>query len=127
MLGYNLIVDPKPSKQLASLEKRCRLATGMVLAGMAFVASYGLILVGQPDIGRVSFFPLFLAVLFYIAGDLLALIWIRAVAGHIKEMLLKQLDEFQAEGGGSYELEPEVSPDETKSQVEVVRPDEEEE
>ncbi len=96
----------------------------MVLAGVAFVASYGLIFVRQPDDDGLRFFPLFLAVLFYIAGDLLALIWIRVVASHIKQMLLNQLDEIQEEMGGPIATIPEISSEEAASQVEVVKPGE---
>jgi len=121
MLGYNQYVKSPAGNELAVIERRCRTATGLVLACVAFAASYVLMLVqGRTGSELLSLYPWFLAAIFYVAGDTLAFIWVKAIAWHIQKMVIQQLDD------ASRKLDQSSSPelDEQEEQVEVIRPTE---
>jgi hypothetical protein len=73
---------------LADIERRCRTLTGMLLAVMAFIASYSIMLIeGQIERPVFHIYPWILAVLFYIGGDLLALVWFKVVVWQVLRIL----------------------------------------
>ncbi len=85
---------------LNQLERRCRSVTGMVLAAVAFAATYGILLLeGQSDRPAFHLYPWLVAVLFYLAGDLLALVWFKLVSLQLQSLLkdLEQKQEREAE------------------------------
>lgn len=90
-LGYNQGVEPEVRQQVAQIERRCRTLTGIVLAVLAFLASYGIMLFeGQVERPAFHFYPWLLAVLCYLGGDLLAWIWFRVVLSQLATLLAAQ-------------------------------------
>ncbi|MCH7471699.1 hypothetical protein IIA79_01935 [bacterium] len=85
-------------KELAQLERRARTITGIILGALAFATTYGLMLFeGQTQRPGFHFYPLLLAVAFYLAGDLLALIWFRTVTLQISKLIRKSKAEMAAD------------------------------
>lgn len=117
-------MDQLKRQQLAWLERRCRTTTGFVLAVLALAACYGLLFFeGQMNRGGSQhFYPWMVAVLFYFAGDLLAYVWFKVVSVRL-DMIKDEVQQawrrgMAAQEGGDY--------DESDSDVEVVRPTEQE-
>ncbi|MBN2082978.1 hypothetical protein JW859_12335 [bacterium] len=80
-------MDSRVKQQLAWLERRSRFLTGAVLAIMVLAATYGLLLYeGQLSRPGLHFYPWLAAILFYIAGDLLAYVWFKVVAIRVQVM-----------------------------------------
>lgn len=81
-------MDQQTQQGLAWLERRSRQLTGAVLAVVALVATYGL-LIFEGQQGRPAFhvYPWLAAVLFYFAGDLLAYIWFKVVSMRLLAVL----------------------------------------
>jgi len=113
-------------KQVAWLEQRARMLTGSVLAVMALLACYSL-LIFEEQLTRPAFhfYPWLAAVLFYLAGDLLAYIWFKVVTVKLEYMLAKLKIEQEAELKAAREFveEPVQAADLLDADVEVVRPD----
>jgi hypothetical protein len=110
---------PPHGPQLPELERRCRSVTGIVLAVVAFTACYGLLLVeDQTALPRAHFYPLIAAALFYLAGDLLALLWFRTMAAQLQAYLKHQQRQRPA---GAVAHGPEVDVD-ADDGVEVIHP-----
>lgn len=86
-------------QQVGWLERRARTLTGSVLAVMALLACYGLLIFeGQLTRPAFHFYPWLAAVLFYLAGDLLAYIWFKVVTIKIDAMIRKlQAESIKAE------------------------------
>jgi hypothetical protein len=106
--------------QLQELERRCRTVTGVVLAVVAFAACYGLLLVeDQTALPRSHFYPLIAGALFYLAGDLLAMLWFRILAAQVQAFLEHQ--ERQAKAAPAPAPGPEVDVD-ADDGVEVIHP-----
>jgi hypothetical protein len=81
-------VDPQVKLKLALLERRCRTLTGLILAALAFIASYCIMLIeGQTDRPAFHFYPWVLAVLFYLGGDLLAWVWFKIIVMQLATLL----------------------------------------
>jgi hypothetical protein len=69
-----------------------------VLAVVAFVATYGILLLeGQTERPVFHFYPVLTGVLFYLAGDLLALIWFKLVSLQLGTLLKEQEDKIRRE------------------------------
>lgn len=80
---------------LNQLERRCRTITGVVLAAVAYAATYGILLLeGQTDRPVFHVYPWLVAVLFYLAGDLLAMVWFKLVSMQLDSMM-KELERKQ--------------------------------
>jgi len=74
-------MDQQTQQGLAWLERRSRQLTGAVLAVVALVATYGLLIFeGQQARPAFHVYPWLAAGLFYFAGDLLAYIWFKVVS-----------------------------------------------
>ena len=117
LLGYNHAVDPLVQRQLALLERRSRTLTGIILAVVAFVATYGLMLFeGQVDRPGFHYYPWILAALFYLAGDILAFVWFKTVSIHLVVLLA-------AKKRRAEEAEPDMAEDEGVEEVEIIRPE----
>jgi Zn-dependent protease with chaperone function len=81
-------VDSQVKLKLAVLERRCRTLTGLILAVLAFAASYGILLYeGQTERPAFHFYPWLLAVLFYLGGDLLAWVWFKIIVMQLATLL----------------------------------------
>jgi hypothetical protein len=75
-------------QRLAFMERKARSATGLILALASFAATYGLLLYeGQTARPGFHFYPLITGLCFYIAGDLLALVWFRVIVLQLQRML----------------------------------------
>jgi hypothetical protein len=86
-----MLVEQEVQAALNDLERRCRSLTGLTLAMVAFVATYGILLVeGQTERPVFHFFPWLTGGLFYLAGDLLAMIWFNLVVAHLRTLLKQQ-------------------------------------
>jgi len=80
-------VDSRVKQQLAWLERRSRFLTGAVLAVLVLAATYGLLIYeGQLNRPGLHFYPWLAAILFYIAGDLLAYVWFKVVTLRVEVM-----------------------------------------
>jgi hypothetical protein len=91
-----------------------------VLGVLAFAATYGLMLFeGQVQRPAFYFYPWLLAVLTYLAGDLLALVWFRAVAAQIGLLLRKSQEDREAVRMLAGLIEDKNPP---QDKVEIVRP-----
>lgn len=76
------------------LERRARTITGMVLAVVAFASAYGLMFFeGQVDRPGFHFYPWLLAILCYLAGDLLALVWFKTLVIQVSRISRRLLQE----------------------------------
>lgn len=107
---------------MARLEKRIRTVTGLTLGVLAFLSVYGLMLFeGQIERPAFQFYPWLLGVLFYLAGDLLALVWFRVNTSQMRVMLERQRVQDEARRLASLAglLEPEAP---ATDGVEVIRP-----
>ena len=83
---------------LNQLERRCRIITGLVLAAVAFVATYGILLVeGQSDRPVFHIYPWLVAVLLYLAGDLLAMVWFKLVGIQLQRMVREMEQKLRLE------------------------------
>jgi len=113
-------MDRSDRQQLAWLERRCRMLTGIILAALALAAGYGwLFFSGQANLdGRQHFYAWLVAALFYFAGDLLAFIWFRVVTVRLELMLAQLRRELQRQAGALEEEEETLEPPD----VEYVRP-----
>lgn len=81
-------MDDQTKKELDDLETRARVLTGTVLAVIALVATYGLQLVeGTLSRPAAHFYPWLAAVLFFLAGQLIAIIWYRAVKLRLESLI----------------------------------------
>ena len=109
-------MDPQVERQLAAIERRACTLTGITLAVVAFVGSYGLMLFeGQTARPAFHFYPWLMALVFYIAGHLLAWIW-------LKTMLMQIVAMFRQRGineRAAQIIPPPVPPPEG---VEVIKP-----
>jgi hypothetical protein len=115
-------VEQQTGQELGRIERRSRTLTGLVLGAMAFLATYGLMFFeGQVERPGYLFYPWLLGVLFYLAGDLLGLIWFRAIAAQLSAQLEHQRKQEEARRlvalAGLGEPEPPSAAD-----VEVIRP-----
>jgi hypothetical protein len=84
---------PRRDDQLALdlLERRCRSLTGAILGIAAFVASYALMLFeGGTDRPGFHFYPWLLGVLFFLAGDVIAFVWMRIAAVQMRRIVLAE-------------------------------------
>jgi len=115
-------MDRHDRLQLAWLERRCRLLTGIILAALALAAGYGwLFFSGQVNLdGRQHFYAWLIAALFYFAGDLLAFIWFRVVTVRL-ELMLAQIQRDLRRQSGAVGVEEETL---AAPEVEFVRPPE---
>lgn len=106
------------------MEQRARMLTGSVLAVLVLLASYGLLIFeGQLTRPAFHFFPWLAAVLFYLAGDLLAYIWFRVVTIKLEAMIRKQqVAESVAEAAVVEDDTETGSANLVDAGVEVVRP-----
>jgi hypothetical protein len=85
---YYQKMDDQTRKELEDLETRARVLTGTVLAVIALVATYGLQLVeGTLSRPAAHFYPWLAAVLFFLAGQLIAIIWYRAVKLRLESLI----------------------------------------
>jgi hypothetical protein len=81
-------VEQATRRQLAEIERRSRTLTGMLLAVMAFLASYSIMLVeGQIERPIFHLYPWIAAIICYIGGDLLALVWFKVVVLQVLRVL----------------------------------------
>jgi hypothetical protein len=115
-------VEQQTEQELGRIERRSRTLNGLVLGAVAFLATYGLMFYeGQIERPAFLFYPWLLGVLFYLAGDLLGLIWFRAIAAQLRAQLEFQRKQQEARRlaaqAGLLEPEP-LSTD----GVEVIRP-----
>ena len=123
-----MTVDPHIQQQVTWLEQRARMLTGSVLAVLALLACYGL-LIFENQLTRPAFhfYPWLAAVLFYLAGDLLAYIWFKVVTIKLEYLLAKlkaeQEEAAQRAARQEYVEEPAAAADLLDAGVEVVRPD----
>lgn len=113
-------MDWHDRQQLAWLERRSRLLTGLILAALALAASYGWLFFGGEVTltARQHFYAWMIAVLFYFAGDLLAYVWFKVVCIRLDMMLrdfrldlLRQLINEEEDQGAL-----------SQAEVEIVRP-----
>ena len=99
---------------MAAIERRARTLTGLILAVVAFVATYGLMLYeGQTTRPAFHFYPWLLAAVFYLAGDLLAFVWFKTMLMQMLALMRQQALQRPVR------LEPEEEP---PSDVEIIRP-----
>jgi hypothetical protein len=115
-------VEQQTGQELGRIERRSRTLTGLVLGAVAFLATYGLMFYeGQIERPGFLFYPWLLGVLFYLAGDLLGLIWFHAIAAQLRAQLEFQHRQEEARRlvalAGLSEPEPPGDLD-----VEVIRP-----
>jgi hypothetical protein len=115
-------VESPSGQELARLEKRIRTLTGLSLGAVAFLSAYGLMMYeGQTDRPAFLFYPWLLAVLFYLAGDLLAMVWFRVNTAQMRVMLDLQRKQEEArrlaKQAGLLDEEPSAV-----DGVEVIRP-----
>lgn len=121
-LGYNPPVEQQTGQELERIERRSRTLSGLVLGAVAFLATYGLMFYeGQVERPGFLFYPWLLGVLFYIAGDLLGLIWFRAIAAQMRAQLAQQRKEEEARRLAAMAELNESEPF-SDSGVEVIRP-----
>jgi len=93
-------MDSQVKLKLALLERRCRTLTSLILAVLAFAASYSILLLeGQTDRPAFHFYPWVLAVLFYLGGDLLAWVWFKIVVMQLATLLSSPRFAHTAEEG----------------------------
>jgi hypothetical protein len=80
-------------QRLALMERKARSATGMILALASFAATYGLLLYeGQTARPGFHFYPLMTGLCFYVAGDLLAMVWFRVIVLQLQRMLREGIE-----------------------------------
>lgn len=93
-----MLVEHQVQAALNQLERRCRSITGLVLAAVAFVATYGILLLeGQTERPAFHFYPWLTGVLFYLAGDLLAFVWFRLITLQLDSMLKNMEEQLRQE------------------------------
>lgn len=80
-------MDQQTQNGLAWLERRSRQLTGAILAVLALIVTYGLLIYeGHQTRPAFHFYPWLAAVLFYFAGDLLAYVWFRVVSMRLQAL-----------------------------------------
>ena len=81
-------MEQQLQQQIAALEAKTRQMTGIVLGMVAFVATYALMAIQGSFLQPSSHvFPWMLGVLFYFAGQLLALIWFRTFVTQLRSLI----------------------------------------
>ena len=103
-------MDQQTQQGLVWLERRSRQLTGAVLAVVALVATYGL-LIFEGQQGRPAFhvYPWLAAVLFYVAGDLLAYIWFKVLSMRLMAVF-KAAEQRARDQAGASTNAPSASP-----------------
>jgi hypothetical protein len=88
-----------PQQQdLQQMERRVRSLTGAILGAVAFAACYALLLVlDQTTEMRGHLYALIAGVLFYLAGDLLAMVWFRLLASQLQGYIRRLEQELRQE------------------------------
>ncbi len=87
--------------ELQSLERRVRTSTALILALVSFGCCYGLLLLTNRLISAPLFFyPWLVGGLFYVAGELLGLVWFRIMTRQLVAMQEAQLRRAKAAGTG---------------------------
>jgi hypothetical protein len=115
-------VESPSGHELARLEKRIRTVTGLVLGAVAFLSAYGLMMYeGQIDRPAFLFYPWLLGVLFYLAGDLLGMVWFRVSTAQMRAMLDQQRKQDEARRLASLAGLLDEQPQAVEG-VEVIRP-----
>lgn len=73
-------MDATLQAEFRALEARVRMSTALILALVAFGCTYGLLLVTHRLVSPgLLFYPWLAGGLFYLAGELLGLIWFRVI------------------------------------------------
>lgn len=79
-----------PAPDLQEMERRARSLTGATMGAVALAATYALLLFeDRTTEARAHVYPLIAGVLFYLAGDLIALIWFRLLASQLAGYIRK--------------------------------------
>ena len=77
--------------EVLALEKRARQVSASVLALAAFASCYGLLLIeGQTLRPGFHFYPLIAGAVFYIVGDMLALLWFYVLLAQLRALVERQ-------------------------------------
>lgn len=115
-------MEHQTGQELERIERRSRTLTGLVLGAVAFLATLGLMFYeGQIERPGFLFYPWLLGVLFYLAGDLLGLIWFRAMAAQMRAQLAHQRKQEEARRLAALAGLSEPEPPSAEG-VEVIRP-----
>jgi hypothetical protein len=82
------------------MERRARNLTGATMGAVALAATYALlVLTDQTSDGRLHLYPIITALLFYFAGDLIAMIWFRLLAGQLASYIRRLEAQQHSETG----------------------------
>lgn len=131
MANYNHFVSeshPAGPPSLSKMERQARSLTGAAMSAVALAACYALlVLQDQTGDPRMHLYPLIAAALFYLAGDIVALIWFRLLASQLQLFVryLEQPQQQQASRRGPGEASEEDEAEsvaEGDDGVEIIKP-----
>ncbi|MCC7477942.1 hypothetical protein IT575_05735 [bacterium] len=94
-------MDPMLQAEFQSLERRVRASTALILAMVSFGCTFGLMLLTSRELNTPQlFYPWLVGGLFYLAGELLGLVWFRVMTRQLMAMQEAQKRQLKAAASG---------------------------